>query len=350
MALTRLVSLLRDVEDDLARALSGSPRQLARARMALLDLLIAVEIPPPLSELIEQRVSRGLRRHVAALREHLESKSRIPEALCAHYRYRQSRGRVLSRYRVSATDWSVVHRLAEDLSCDLAGRTGMVPYGDLPWHDDLEQEIVSVEAILDPRAFEDVLVCALEGYLSPRKRKGYEIYGVMLGMVRDEVHETRGRGTSITRFVSMTRGQPQMSAASGPQHVEPSQRSVEALREASAVLFPQYQITGDFHSHVYDDVALMMRARGWEPSDVDTAYSYHWTRRMREAGDRPQVDLVVAIARSPRRVRRSHHAGLANTIQTSVGDCRVVIGAHRILTSGHYTQQGVHLIVPGAAE
>jgi len=145
------------------------------------------------------------------------------------------------------------------------------------------------------------------------------------------------------------RAQPQLSAVTSPRHVEPNYRSLDAVARAAATLFPQHQLMGDFHSHVFNDIGELRYNRGWEPSDWDAGFSMQWTRLMRELGYHPQVDLVIAIARCNRRVPHSHHARMGHTLQATVGDCRAVIGAYRILQSGSYATEGVRLSVPGIA-
>ena len=287
--------------------------------------------------------------HTEELSKHLMARSFLPEALCARYRYGQSKSRVLTYYRLRESDWQFVHGLARDCGLDLEAAVNSIQYETLEWHDELERQIVSMRVVIDPRALDDMLVCALEAYLSPRKRKAYEVYGITLGMFRDVHEEKKGSGRMITRYVSIVRAQPQLSALSGPRHVKPSYRSLDALTKAAETLFPQHQLMGDFHSHVYADVAELRYNKGWEPSDGDARFCMQWARLMRQLGHAPQVDLVIAIARCKRRVHRSHYAGMEHTLQATVGDCRAVIGAFRVLQSGSYTTSGVLFSVPGMA-
>jgi hypothetical protein len=131
--------------------------------------------------------------------------------------------------------------------------------------------------------------------------------------------------------------------------VEPNVRSLDAVTKATATLFPQHALMGDFHSHVFDDIATLRACKGWQPSEWDAGFSTQWTRSVRERGHAPQVDLVIALARCARRAPHSHYARMAHTLQATVGDCRAIIGAYRILQSGSYTTDGVVLSVPGMA-
>jgi len=329
---------------------AGQPARKRRAEQLLVSLLVTAEMPPELEETASDSTVRGLRGNMAALADFVRQDSYLPEALCAHYRYRQGKRRVLARYRVSKSEWSFVHQLARDAGIDMTAFSRTITYEDLCWHDTLEAEIVSVQVVLDPRALEDMVVCALEAYLSPKKRKGYEVFGINLGMARDVAEKKKVFGTAVTRYVAVLRAQPQLSAEGSPSAVRPSYLSVGALQEAVATLFPQHQLVGDFHSHVYEDMAELSGASGWRPSEGDKRLCAELFDDMKARGHTPHVDFIVAIARCQRRVHHSHYRQLPNTLQTSVGNCRVVIGAHRILHSGNYTDRNTHLTLPGTTD
>lgn len=350
MSAPLLIQLLRPVGQSIESDCAGQPARKRRAEQLLVSLLATAEVPAELEEMVSDRSVRGLRSGMAALTNFIHERSFLPEALCAHYRYRQSKRRVMARYHVSKSEWAFVHRLARNADVDMATLSRTIRYEDLCWHDTLEAEIVSVQVVLDPRALEDMVVSALEAYLSPKKRKGYEVFGINLGMARDVAEEKRVLGTLVTRYVSILRAQPQLSAEGSPSHVTPSYRSVAALQEAVSTLFPQHQLVGDFHSHVYADMDELRGASGWRPSDGDKRLCAELFDDMKARGHTPYVDFIVAIARCPRRVHHSHYRGLPNTLQTSVGNCRVVIGAHRILRSGSYTDRNTHLTLPGTTD
>ncbi|MBN1670380.1 MAG: hypothetical protein JXR37_05080 [Kiritimatiellae bacterium] len=345
-----LVQLLRSVREILQRGHAGRPVQLRKAERLLLATIATGEPPADLLALAQNGQVRGLQSGLANLTAYLRKLSLLPEGLCAHYRYGQSRRLVLDRYRVSQSEWDFVHRLARETGTDMQGLTRAIKYEDLFWHDTLEAEIVSVEVVLDPRALDDMVVCALEAYLSPKKRKSYEVFGINLGMVRDVTEERKRLGTLITRYVSVMRSQPQLSAEGGPSEVAPSYRSVAALQKAAAALFPQYQLVGDFHSHVYPDMDTLRRAAGWEPSDGDKWYCAKLSDEAKVFGQPPHVDIVLAVAKCKHKVKHSRYPNRPNTIQVSVGDCRLVIGAHRILRSGNYTTRNARLTLPGTTD
>lgn len=304
----------------------------------------------PAAGIMDGRPDRSVRSRRSShesLAAYLAERSRFPEALCAHYRYGESKRRVLEYYGVRESDWRFVHRLARDYGVDIRALVGTIPYEALEWHDELERRFVSIAVHLDPRALDDILLCALEAYHSPRRRKAYEVYGITLGMCRDVSRDCGGAGRRTTRHVSVMRAQPQLSAVAGPRYVEPNYRSLDALVGATSTLFPQQQLIGDFHSHVYENASELRLSKGWQPSEEDQRSSMQWIRSLRELGHAPEVDLIIAVARCHRRVPCSHYGGLPNKLQATVGNCRVIVSGYRILQSGCYAEEGVSLSVPG---
>jgi hypothetical protein len=349
MAYATLELLVGRVRADLERFFGGRRVALAESFRHLLRLLATAQVPEPLELLARSGQVRGLRTHLKVLSDHLQDESRLPEALCARYKYKASEARAKKRYQIASRSWDCVHRLAREIGWDLDLHIPLITYENYPWHDDLEQELVSVEVVLDNRALEGMLLCALEGYLSPRKprRKGYEVYGITLGMIRDAPRRTRPNGISITRYVSVMRSHPQLSALGATDFVEPNSASLDAILSASAAFYPQYQAVGDFHSHPYDDFGVLIRAKGWLYSGGDEDVNINLAQAMGALGQRLFVAFVIGIAKSTQRVARSHFRGRKNTIQMSLGVCRIILGAHRSLASGRLTQQNISLRLSG---
>lgn len=350
MALATLERLAGRVREDLEKL--SPPRRAAPNEhlRGLLGLLVTADVPEPLAALAESGEVRGLATHVKALARHLQDESLLPEALCARYRYGVSPSQVRQRYRAGRRAWDYVHRLAKELAWDPDLHIPQIAYEKHRWHDRLEEEFVRVEVVLDSQALEGMLICALEGYLSPRKprRKGYEVYGINLGMTRDVHTRRRRNGISITRYVSVMRSHPQLSAEGHTTFVESNPRSLDAILKATAAFYPQYQAVGDFHSHPYDDLPTLLARRGWEYSDSDEQANVNLVEAMAELGHHVLVGFVIAIARCGQNVPRSHFRHLPNTIQMSLGHCRVILGAYRSLGSGRLTKSNIVLRLSGS--
>ena len=349
MAYATLQVLLGRVREDLEGFCQGRRAVLREHLRDLLDLLVTARAPDRLAALAASGEVRGLPTHLGALTHHLRTASRLPEALCARYKYKTSESKATHRYRITRRTWDCLHRLAKELGWDPDLHVPLIPYESCDWHDELEEEFVTVDVALDSRALEGMLICALEGYLSPKKprRKGYEVYGINLGMTRDVLSRRHRDGVSITRYVSVMRSHPQLSAEGYTTSVESNPRSLDAILSATSAFYPQYQAVGDFHSHPYDDLATLIRRRGWEYSRADEESNVTLVEAMSALGHRVLVSFVVAIARCGQRVARSHFRGPRNTLQMTLGNCRVILGAYRSLGSGHLTKSNIGLRLSG---
>ena len=349
MALTQLEKLISQVRSDLEGYFQGRRSHLRVGLRWLLELVVMARTPEGLENIIESGEVRGLRTHTRTLERYLQEKSTIPEALCARYHYKLSEPRSRSQYKVSSGAWAFIHRLAKEIGWELALNIPLIPYETLPWHDSLEERFVDLKVVLDSLALEGMLISAMEGYLSPRsrRRKGYEVYGINLGMMRDVPHKRQRTGTRKTRYISVMRSQPQLSAEGQYEFVEPNPRSLDAILTVTQALYPQYQAVGHFHSHPYDDLAEMERKEGWRFSSSDEEINQDFAQVMNEMHQRIAATFIVGICRSGQSITRSHFHGRLNTIQMSINGCRVIVAAYRSLGSGRLTESNIRLALSG---
>ena len=355
MARSKLELLTEPVIADLMNGQLVQPDRFKSSIGDLLHLLWTGVAPQHLVELSQQGAVRGLKKHLRLLCRYMENESPLPKALCAHYKFDMPIKMALSRYRVRKTDWKLVHDLAfaYGLDTDLYIRgTALYAKGVGAWHDDLERELVRVHVSLEKSALDEILVACLEGYLSPRmgRKKGYEVYGLNLGMTRGVTEMTPRMGRKEGYFVHVMRSQPMLSAEGRPSEVIPRAKSRDAILQATRTLYPHFEVIGDWHSHTYDSLSQMVRARGWLPSKTDERFNHHWVEELTALGHRPMVAFIVALAHSDKRVGMSHFRGEPNTLQVSINNCRIVIGVHRILMTKRYYSENIHLRVPGVVD
>ena len=71
----------------------------------MLWLLVTADVPEPLERLARSGEVRGLATHLAALAGHLQAESRLPEALCARYKYKTSERNARRRYAIAPRAW-----------------------------------------------------------------------------------------------------------------------------------------------------------------------------------------------------------------------------------------------------
>jgi hypothetical protein len=349
MSMTQLEKLTHRVRDDLEGYFQERWSRLRVSLRWLLELLVTARTPEALANLADSGDIRGLRTHLRTLERYLREESTLPEALCARYFYKLSEPRSRSQYKIRPRTWAYVHKLAREVDWNPALSIPLIPYETFPWHDALEERFVDLEVVLDSLALEGMLISALEGYLSPRskRRKGYEVYGINLGMMRDVPHKRRRAGTRKTRYVSVMRSQPQLSAEGQYLFVEPNPRSLDAILTVTRVLHPQYQAVGHFHSHPYDDLAEMEEKEGWRYSSSDEDINRDFAQVMGQLHQRINVTFIVSICRCGQGISCSHHRGRANTIQMSINGCRVIVAAHRSLGSGRLTESNIRLALSG---
>jgi hypothetical protein len=346
-----LITCSKKIEEDLIRLFGSKPRLLRKYLWSLLQTVLTTEAQPDLAQLSDSRQVRGLHMHLKQLLVCLRKNPNVPRGICAHYEYNMSSNQARKRYRVTGAEWAYVHDLANRLGFEFEAH---IPYAEHVWHDKLEEEVVNIEVLLDPRALNDMLVAAYEGYMSPRRIRqwGYEVFGINLGMIREEFIRKKGSGMSTLQYVYIIRSQPQLSAVGAYREVDPSPKSLKAVISVSRTLFPQYEVVGDFHSHIYRDFKELEYCRGWDFSDADQKMSPEWARQIREMGgtNRFVAAFVVAMARSAYKVNLSRYKKQLNTLQTTVGDCRVVVAVYRILRSGLYSRKKIRIRVPGMVE
>jgi hypothetical protein len=351
MAYAALEVLAGKVREDLERFFQNRRSGLREHLGGLLTTLLTAEAPESLAHLAAGGEARGLPTHLRRLEKYLQGESRLPEAICARYHYKVPEHRARRRYRVAPRAWAYVHALVKELDWNPDIRVGQIAYESFPWHDELEKRHVEMEVFVESQALEGMLLSALEAYLSPRgrRRKGYEVYGLAFGMVRQAFRRKVRHGITITRYVSLTHAQPQLSADGDAGGVAPNPRSLQAILAAMSTLYPQCQAVGDFHSHPYDALALLEDRRGWKSTASDEGSNIVLAQGMTELGHRMHVSLVVAVARTTQKVVRGHYRGLRNTVQMNLGKCRVIVAGYRSLASGRLTDTNIRLRLSGIA-
>lgn len=328
-------------------------RAAQRRRLAvdLLRLVITKSIPDSLEELAAGP-ARGLRSRLVNLQKHL-AQYKLTEALCAKYRYDQPRLRVLREWHINENDWQFIHQFADSLGKDLEMFLRSIEVDGFAWHDRLERDIISFEISIEPRALENMVIAAVEGYLSPPvgHKKPCEIYGLSLGMCSDRDVSQRHTGVSKIRYIHIMRALPQISAEMSPRGVNYKHSSLEVVLQASQGLFPHLRVLGDFHSHPYKDLAQLRADHGWRYSQGDQKDNYIWCEAMREWNERPEISFVMATTKKGQRALRfGRFESRPNTVQMSIGECHLIFAAYRILGSGDYSEHNVCLQLPQTLE
>jgi len=349
MSLSTVEKFCHPIEELLTAHFRSGSRDLKKLQHDLLMFILTAQVPEDLRDLAAGGKIHGLKTRVGRFQRYLRKFSNVPEAFCARYKYRMSEHPARRRYNVSARTWNYVHRLAEEAGFNFETRMQLMDFRQFKWHEKLEEDLVLTDVVLDDKALNDMLVAIYEGYLVPRekRRKGCEVYGLNMGMIRSIEAQSRSKGISIHRYVSVLRSAPQMSAEAARWWVAPNNKAIEAVIKANNTLYPQNQILGDFHSHPYDNWKELLYHEGWRYSKGDQSYNFDLSQRFAELDNPISITFIVAIARSKHKVKRRHFRGRKNMIQLRVGECCAIVAVYRSLERGRYSDKGIRLLLPG---
>jgi hypothetical protein len=349
LAFSTIEKFCYPIEELLNNHFNPQSTNLTEIRKSLLLLILTAQIPPFMQEILRDHEIRGLKTRVIRFQKYLKKFSNVPEAFCARYKYKMSAHRVKVRYQISARTWNYIHRLADDTAFDLSIQLPVMDFRKFKWYESLEEDLIFTDVVLDPRALNDMLVATYEGYLAPRKkrRKGCEVYGLNMGMIRTTEVQAERKGITIHRYVSVLRSAPQMSATANWGEVKPNKLAIKAVIKANMTLFPQNQILGDFHSHPYTTWADLLYNEGWTYSKGDQLENYRLAKTFAELGNPISLAFVVTIAKSKHVIKRRHFRGKKNMLQLRVGSCCAIVAVYRSLEHGRYSDKKIQLRLPG---
>lgn len=195
-----------------------------------------------------------------------------------------------------------------------------------------------VVVYLSHRALEDMLLATLEGYQVPKtlKSRFTEVYGLCLGMVRDEKLSKKGGGKYRRRYIYAQQAPVQLRAKGTKDHVWPNSRSLETQLDAAKVLFPHLEVIGDFHSHPYKSARNICREKKWEPTKDDEDFNREWIKTMRDYHHNPRVGFIIAIGKQKRASRDMMSPKNSNVYFMSIGGNLLAISVYRILQDATY--------------
>ena len=189
---------------------------------------------------------------------------------------------------------------------------------------------------LEPRALEDVLLAAAEGYkVSPGKGSRFtEVFGLCFGSVR-RAH----RKDHSNVMVNVSRIATQLRARATSNSVFPNAKSLAAQLQVGQAFFPHLDIVGDYHTHPYRSLAELRRNEGWGYSTADAKSVPDFLDDLRRHDrDATHFSLVVAVAEGGKSgagtIRKA-----PNVVQISIRDLFFVIGAYRIQLDATYDDE-----------
>jgi hypothetical protein len=261
---------------------------------------------------------------------------KLPQALYASYSKGISKKQILNEWKIKKRDWDFVHDLVNNDEIEMMEALAETPEGKLPWISEIELKYETLDVILDSHALEDMLLSVLETYKVPKgKGSQYtEVYGLCLGMVRQISTSIRGSREHQHQRIHVVRAAPQIRAQLNPTWCMPNDNSRNALLEASNVLFPQYEVVGEYHSHPFISLSELIKRTGWVPSQSDYQSMPGIFEGIQEQNHRLRVSFIIAIAKGKETSSKGQHKNMENVLRLVIGGCHVFVAAYRILSGG----------------
>jgi hypothetical protein len=348
---SQIASDARRVEGVIEKYVSEDRGRKFAERRLRLDLLRLLETGVLGDELKKMcRTVYGSKGTLKRIQRSITRDYALPKAIYDTWYLRTGESKALKRWKVRKRDYQMVKALADSLGRQPGTFLDEVSPAETSWMARVEREHVHVEVNLEPQALEDMMLSAIEAYRVPRGRKYpfTEIYGICLGTVREIRGGRKGRGTYSEYRVNVVRAATQLRARSSGDTTWPNERSLNAQVEAAEILFPYYEVVGDFHSHPYRTLTQIHRRKGWEYSSDDERHNLGWVKRMHEHfGHHPRVGFIIAVAKAGKvRKGKAYFLKKRHVIKTDMGDHHIFIAAYRILTDGSYSDKGVVLTCP----
>lgn len=349
---TQLVKEVRELERRIEHTLA-SARNGARLRRRLGLELLGVLNGAGRFDLLPELVPRtsGLTERIEKRLRH-KSNHNLARAIYANAFYGQSIESQLASGRLYRSEWGLVNRLARSLHVTPSYGQGSLE--DPPeWMIDVDESHQRLRVWLREPALQDMLLAGLETFLVPAGsgRPSTEVYGIAFGSNRISRPARRRASQTTLADLNIERVCIQQRAEGSPSVVFTDKRSEYMQLAMAEELFPYWNLLGDFHTHTYKNLDQLLENRGWHYSRFDERVNIEWCARLRQAGHRPRVALILALSRAARRARRSVEAWAGNmhVLRTTIGDCHCFIAAYRIRPDGRYSTDGIELKCPHLA-
>ncbi len=245
--------------------------------------------------------------------------------------YRTSLAAAASRWRVNPLELKYLQQLWAELRYTQDEYRALMGTTGADWTFDVEEKHEEIVVWLDEKAIEDIVLVALEAYAVPRRGVAFtETYGICFGSTKSTEEKRLAHGKHTIRHIEVESVHIQLRAEGYSNKVTYDLRSLDAQMEVAKVLFPQLDIVGDFHTHVYRTVNELKEAQGWRFSRADEAVIPTWVDPLREKGYHPRASLIVGVATGGKRITRPGRMR-DNVIRFSVNKYHFYVACFRII-------------------
>jgi len=335
-----------ELEKKLRRLVEGRAGKLRQLKLSLLQVLELDYIDPTLAR-AAGRVHGG-KTLLNTIKKRVEANEyAVLKAIYDHVHMGAGLKRACSQWGCRPSDVLAAKELAQTIGRSLGDFTADLQSLEFECLYDVIAAREEMVVYLSHRALEDMLLATLEGYQVPKTAKsGFtEVYGLCLGMVRDEKLRRKGGGEYWRRHVYVQQAPVQIRAKATKDHVWPNLQSLATHLEVAKVLFPHLEVIGDFHSHPYKSAKGLRRWKKWEPSPDDCKYNRGWVETMRERHHDPRVAFIIAIGKQKRSVKDKISSSNRNVHFLPIGRNLVAVSVYRILRDASYEDKKMELHV-----
>jgi hypothetical protein len=324
-----IIARYRDRVDEYMTASYGK-RNYKRLRHSLLKglmetLLTGKQLPDGIPD---RKLTSMLKR---AELQSVKDDHRLAKAWYERRIYKTSRRAAASRWRVKPLEIKYLEQLWADLRYSQDEYRTLLEKTGVQWSFDVDEMHEEIVVWLDEKAIEDIVLVALEAYAVPRRGVAFtETYGICFGSTKSTEEKRLAHGKHTIRHIEVESVHIQLRAEGYSNKVTYDLRSLEAQMEVAKVLFPQLDIVGDFHTHVYKTVKELREATGWSFSRADEAVIPTWVDPLREKGFHPRASLIVGVASGGKRITkpgRMRH----NVFRFSVNKYHFYVACFRII-------------------
>lgn len=341
------------LEEKLYRFMEGRPGssgKLRQLKLLLLKVLELAEIDPVLKR-AARRVYGG-KSLLNTIKKRVEANEfAVLKAIYDYIHMRAGLKTACSRWGCRPSDVVAAQKLAQSIGRSLGNFTADLQSLELECLSEVIAAREEVVVYLSHRALEDMLLATLEGYHVPKTQKSRftEVYGLCLGMVRDERLKRKGGGEYRRRHVYVQQAPVQIRAKATKDEVWPNSQSLSTHLEAAKVLFPHLEVIGDFHSHPYKSDRGLRRWKKWEPSRKDYESNRSWVESMRGNHNDPCIAFIIAIGKRKRSLKGKISSVGPNVHFLPIGRNLVVVSVYRILRDASYEDKKIKLQIPELA-
>jgi hypothetical protein len=309
---------------------SYGKRNYKRRRHALLrDLMVTLLAGSrPLDASPDRKLASMLRK---AEQQAAKDDHRLAKAWYEIRTYKTSQAAAASRWRVKPVEIRYLHKLWVELRYTQDEYRTLLRRTDSDWTFDVDEKHEEIVVWLDEKAIEDIVLVALEAYAVPRRGVAFtETYGICFGSTKSTEERRLAHGKHTVRHIDVESVHIQLRAECYSNKVTYDLRSLETQMEVAKVLFPQLDIVGDFHTHVYRTVKELVEARGWRFSSADEAVIPTWVVPLSEKGYHPRASLIVGVASGGKRIKKPGRMR-DNVIRFSVNKYHFYVACFRII-------------------